>query len=261
MHDYVRGHEQPHSAITSSGRTPPSLLLLGSPGTGKTTMLRDICRTLSDEMHLRVVVCDTSGEIGGDGDVPHAAIGRLTRRVPVRDRRDQRHVLLECIQNHTPQILVVDEIGTYEEVCAVRTAAQRGVLVVATAHGRELSSLVDNPELRSLLGGTQTVTVGDEAARYGNGHKTRQERAGMPCFGTVVEVQGMGRWVVHRDVADSVDIILRSRCSSTARNRESKGRPPLKPHTETRTREGSVFTVHYSTREAQARPARQQAYY
>ena len=184
-----------------------SVLLLGRPGVGKTTAIREISRILSEEYGRRVVVVDTSNEIGGDGDIPHPGIGGSRRmQVPVPDR--QHDVLIEAVQNHTPQVVIVDEIGTTLEASAARTISQRGVQMIATAHGHTLENLLKNPALNDLVGGVVSVTLGDDEARRRRVQKSVLEREGPPTFGAAVEMVDIGRWRVHLDVGVAVDTLL-----------------------------------------------------
>ncbi len=185
-----------------------SLLMMGRPGVGKTTALREIARVLADDLERRVVVIDTSNEIAGDGDIPHPAIGRA-RRMQVARPELQHQVMIEAVENHMPEVIVIDEIGTELEAQAARTIAERGVMLVATAHGNELANLVKNPTLSDLVGGIQSVTLGDEEARRRRTQKTVLERAADPTFPLAVEMRSRHRWLVHRDVAGTVDLMLR----------------------------------------------------
>ena len=185
-----------------------SLLLMGRPGVGKTTALREIARVLADEMQRRVVVIDTSNEIAGDGDIPHPAIGRA-RRMQVSSPEHQHQVMIEAVENHMPEVIVIDEIGTELEAMAARTIAERGVMLVATAHGNALANLIKNPTLSDLVGGIQSVTLGDEEARRRRTQKTVLERAAEPTFPIAVEMHSRHRWAIHADVASTVDQLLR----------------------------------------------------
>ena len=185
-----------------------SILILGRPGVGKTTLLREIARVLADEANKRVVVVDTSNEIAGDGDIPHPGIGRA-RRMQVARTAEQHAVMIEAVENHMPQVIVIDEIGTELEAAAARTIAERGVQLVATAHGNSLGNLLVNPTLSDLVGGIQTVTLGDEEARRRHTQKSILERKAPPTFDVVVEQQSWEEVIVHRDVADTVDSLLR----------------------------------------------------
>jgi stage III sporulation protein SpoIIIAA len=188
-----------------SGR---SILLLGRPGVGKTTMLREVARVLADDLGKRVVVVDTSNEIAGDGDIPHPGIGDA-RRMQVRTPTEQHAVMIEAVENHMPEVIVIDEIGTELEAAAARTIAERGVQLVGTAHGNTLDNLMLNPTLSDLVGGIQTVTLGDEEARRRGTQKTVLERKAPPTFDVVVEIVERDNVIVHRDVAETVDAILR----------------------------------------------------
>ncbi|MGH2463745.1 MAG: R3H domain-containing nucleic acid-binding protein [Candidatus Limnocylindria bacterium] len=185
-----------------------SLLILGRPGIGKTTMLREVARVLADDLGKRVVVVDTSNEIAGDGDIPHPGIGDA-RRMQVRTPTEQHAVMIEAVENHMPEVIVIDEIGTELEAAAARTIAERGVQLVGTAHGNTLDNLMLNPTLSDLIGGIQTVTLGDEEARRRGTQKSVLERKAPPTFDVVVEIVERDRVIVHRSVAETVDAILR----------------------------------------------------
>lgn len=187
-----------------------SILLLGRPGVGKTTMLRETARVLADDLRKRVVTVDTSNEIAGDGDIPHPSIGRA-RRMQVPSPSLQHAVMIEAIENHMPEVIVIDEIGTELEAAAARTIAERGVQLVGTAHGNTLENLMMNPTLSDLIGGIQSVTLSDEEARRRGTQKSILERKAPPTFTVMVEIQARDRVAVHRDVAASVDAILRGR--------------------------------------------------
>ena len=185
-----------------------SVLLLGRPGVGKTTMLREVARVLADDYNKRVVIVDTSNEIAGDGDVPHPAIGRA-RRMQVSNTSLQHKVMIEAVENHTPEVIVIDEMGTELEALAARTIAERGVQLVATAHGNTLANLVSNPTLSDLAGGSQTVTLGDIEARRRRTQKTVLERSHDPTFNVVVEIRERNQVGVIQDVGYAVDRMLR----------------------------------------------------
>ena len=183
-----------------------SVLLLGSPGVGKTTMLREAARVLADSR--RVVIVDTSNEIGGDGDVPHPAIGKA-RRMQVSRPERQHEVMIEAVENHNPEVIVIDEIGRELEAMAARTIAERGVQLIGTAHGNQLENLMLNPTLSDLVGGIQSVTLSDDEARRRGTQKTVLERKGPPTFDVLIEIQTRDRLIVHEDVAAAVDGVLR----------------------------------------------------
>jgi stage III sporulation protein SpoIIIAA len=191
--------------IVESGK---SILLLGRPGVGKTTLLRETARILAKKK--RVVIVDTSNEIGGDGDIPHPAVGRA-RRMQVPTPALQHEVMIEAVENHMPEVIIIDEIGRQLEAEAARTIAERGVQLVATAHGNTLDNLMMNPTLADLVGGIQTVTLSDEEARRRGTQKSVLERKAPPTFDVVVEIQDWNHLAVHHDVAAAVDAILRGR--------------------------------------------------
>jgi len=185
-----------------------SILLLGRPGVGKTTLLRESARVLADEFNKRVVVVDTSNEIAGDGDIPHPGIGGA-RRMQVQHPELQHAVMIEAVENHMPEVIVIDEIGTEAEALAARTIAERGVQLIATAHGNSLDNLLQNPTLSDLVGGIQAVTLSDEEARRRGTQKTVLERKAPPTFDVVIEIVEKDRLAVHHDVATVVDRFLR----------------------------------------------------
>lgn len=185
-----------------------SVLILGRPGVGKTTLLRETARVLADELRKRVIVVDTSNEIAGDGDIPHPAIGRA-RRMQVPTPTDQHAVMIEAVENHMPQVVVIDEIGTELEAMAARTIAERGVQLIGTAHGNNLENLMLNPTLSDLIGGIQSVTLSDEEAKRRGTQKSILERKAPPTFGVMVEIVDRDDVIVHRNVSSTVDALLR----------------------------------------------------
>jgi nucleoside-triphosphatase THEP1 len=206
--------------IIESGK---NLLLLGKPGVGKTTLLREAARVLSEKR--RVVVVDTSNEIGGDGDIPHPAVGRA-RRMQVSEPMLQHEVMIEAVENHNPEVIIIDEIGRELEAAAARTIAERGVQLIGTAHGITLENLLLNPTLADLVGGIEAVTLSDEEARRRGTQKTVLERRAPPTFDVLIEIQDRDTLVVHHSVADSVDALLRGRS--------------LKPETRMRQTDGEI---------------------
>jgi stage III sporulation protein SpoIIIAA len=204
-----------------------SILLLGRPGVGKTTILRECARILADELRKRVVIVDTSNEIGGDGDIPHPGIGRA-RRMQVRTPALQHAVMIEAVENHMPEVIVIDEIGTELEAAAARTIAERGVQLIATAHGQTLENLLVNPTLNDLLGGIQSVTLSDEEARRRGTQKSVLERKSPPTFDVLIEIQDRDRMAIHQPLADVVDLALRG--------------PVPTPRVRVRTREGRIIS-------------------
>jgi stage III sporulation protein SpoIIIAA len=209
-------------------RSGQSILLLGRPGVGKTTKLREIARVLADEANRRVVIVDTSNEIAGDGDVPHPGIGSA-RRMQVRVAAEQHNVMIEAVENHMPEVIVIDEIGNEAEALAARTIGERGVQLVGTAHGQTLENLMLNPSLADLIGGIQAVTLSDAEAQRRGTQKTVLERKAPPTFDVVVELLDYDRLAVHNNVQKTVDMILR-------------GVPP-RPEIRVRTGAGAVEVV------------------
>jgi len=193
--------------MVASGK---NILLVGRPGIGKTTMLRECARVLADEFKKRLIIVDTSNEIAGDGDIPHPAIGHA-RRLQVATPPEQHAVMIEAVENHMPEVIVIDEIGTEMETRAARTIAERGVQLIGTAHGNTLENLVMNPTLADLIGGIQTVTLGDEEAKRRRTQKSILERTSQPTFNVVVEIQDRDQVSIHRDTAGAVDALLRGR--------------------------------------------------
>ena len=200
-----------------------SLLILGRPGVGKTTMLREAARILAET--LRVVIVDTSNEIGGDGDVPHPAVGRA-RRMQVATPSLQHEVMIEAVENHNPEVIVIDEIGRELEATAARTIAERGVQLIGTAHGNTLENLLLNPTLSDLVGGIESVTLSDEEARRRGTQKTVLERRSPPTFDVLIEIQTRDQVAVHTDVAEAVDSLLRGK--------------PIPPETRSRDENGEI---------------------
>lgn len=185
-----------------------SVLILGKPGVGKTTILREVARVLNDEMKKRVVIVDTSNEIGGDGDIPHSSIGRA-RRMQVPSPELQHKVMIEAVENHMPEVIIIDEMGTLEEAYAARTIAERGVQLIATAHGNTLENIIMNPTLSDLVGGIQAVILSDEEAKRRGTQKTVLERKNPPTFEILIEIRDRDVFAIHKDVAFVVDNLLR----------------------------------------------------
>ncbi|VFQ95520.1 unnamed protein product [Cuscuta campestris] len=183
-----------------------SILFLGRPAVGKTTVLRELSRVLADELHKRVVIVDTSNEIGGEGDVPHPAIGGA-RRLQVKNPSMQHQVMIEAVENHMPQVIIIDEISTEAEVHACRTIAERGVMLIGTAHGKKLQNIIKNPTLSELIGGLEYVILTDEEARTRNSRKGVLVRRAPPTFPFLIEIRERHYWVAHR-TEKSVDALL-----------------------------------------------------
>ena len=196
------------SVIRDLLESEQSILILGKPGVGKTTIIREIARVLADEMEKRVIIIDTSNEIAGDSDIPHSGIGRA-RRMQVAKTELQHQVMIEAVENHMPQVIIVDEIGTELEVLAARTIAEKGVQLVGTTHGNCLENLIKNPPLANLIGGIQYVTLSDDEAKRRGTQKSILERKAYPAFEIVIEINNSNLWTIHEDVKNSVDLFLR----------------------------------------------------
>ncbi|HZP82496.1 MAG TPA: R3H domain-containing nucleic acid-binding protein [Chthonomonadaceae bacterium] len=214
--------------VVESGK---SILLLGRPGRGKTTKLREVARVLSEELKKRVVIVDTSNEIAGDGDIPHPGIGRA-RRMQVATPEEQHSVMIEAVENHMPEVIVIDEIGTEQEAFAARTIAERGVQLVGTAHGNSLENLMMNPTLSDLVGGIHAVTLSDDEAKRRGTQKTVLERKAPPTFDVIIEIMEVDKLAIHLDVEKTVDRLLR-------------GMPP-RPEIRVRNDEGEIEIVQRS---------------
>ena len=186
-----------------------SILILGKPGVGKTTIIREIGRVLANEMEKRVIIIDTSNEIAGDSDIPHLGIGRA-RRMQVPKTELQHQVMIEAVENHMPQVIIIDEIGTELEVLAARTIAEKGVQLIGTTHGKCLENLIKNPTLSDLIGGIQYVTLSDDEAKRRGTKKSILERKAYPAFEIIIEIHNSNIWTVHEDVAMSTDLLLRN---------------------------------------------------
>jgi stage III sporulation protein SpoIIIAA len=196
------------SSVRDLLESEQSILLLGKPGVGKTTIIREIARVLSDEMEKRVIIVDTSNEIAGDSDVPHSGIGRA-RRMQVAKTELQHQIMIEAVENHMPQVIIIDEIGTELEALAARTIAEKGVQLVGTTHGNCLENLIKNPSLSDLIGGIQYVTLSDDEAKRRGTQKSILERKAYPAFQIVIEINEPNSWTIHENVKDSIDLLLK----------------------------------------------------
>jgi len=196
------------SVIRDLLESEKSILILGKPGVGKTTIIREIARVLADELEKRVVIIDTSNEIAGDSDIPHSGIGRA-RRMQVAKTECQHQVMIEAVENHMPQVIIIDEIGTELEVLAARTIAEKGVQLVGTTHGNCLENIIKNPPLSDLIGGIQYVTLSDDEAKRRGTQKSILERKAYPAFEIIIEINHPNSWTIHEDVKNSVDLFLR----------------------------------------------------
>jgi len=202
-----------------------SILILGRPGVGKTTIIREIARVLSDEMEKRVIIVDTSNEIAGDTDIPHSGIGRA-RRMQVSKTELQHQVMIEAVENHTPEVIIIDEIGTELEALAARTIAEKGVQLVGTTHGNCLENLIKNPPLADLIGGIQYVTLSDEEAKRRGTQKSILERKAYPAFQIAIEINEPNSWTIHEEIKDSIDLLLRENYSVTQIRQLSSNKIP-----------------------------------
>ena len=202
------------SSVRDLLESQQSILFLGKPGVGKTTIIREIARVLSDEMEKRVVIVDTSNEIAGDSDIPHSAIGRA-RRMQVATTDLQHQIMIEAVENHMPQVIIIDEIGTELEALAARTICEKGVQLVGTTHGNCLENLIKNPPLSDLIGGIQYVTLSDDEAKRRGTQKSILERKAYPAFQIAIEINNQNCWTIHEDIKNSIDSLLRGKFSIT----------------------------------------------
>ncbi|RAP31341.1 single-stranded DNA-binding protein [Candidatus Marinamargulisbacteria bacterium SCGC AG-343-D04] len=219
--------------IVESGQ---NCLFLGPPGIGKTTLLREVARILSSVSQKRVIVVDTSNEIAGDGDIPHPGIG-FARRMQVPSPDKQHSIMIEAVENHMPEVVIVDEIGTEEETKASRTIAERGVQLVATAHGYCIENLIKNPTLSDLIGGFQSVILGDEEAKFRGTNKTVIERKGLPTFDVVIEIRARNVFAIYNPIANFIDCFLqKDPLDPEIRQRQQDGEVTIKPAKETKSK-------------------------
>ncbi|CAM9103340.1 unnamed protein product [Chrysoparadoxa australica] len=195
------------SVIRDLIESKKSILILGRPGVGKTTLIREMSRVLADELEKRVIIVDTSNEIAGDNDIPHMGIGRA-RRLPVNKSTDQHNIMIQAVENHMPEIIIIDEIGTELEALAARTIAERGVQLIGTAHGSYLKNLIKNPILSELIGGVQYVILSDDEARRRGTQKSILERKSLSTFQIAIELHDNNNWIIHEKVEHSIDILL-----------------------------------------------------
>ena len=230
------------SVIRDLLESEKSILILGKPGVGKTTIIREIARVLADEMQKRVIIIDTANEIAGDSDIPHSGIGRA-RRMQVANTEFQHQVMIEAVENHMPQVIIVDEIGTELEVLAARTIAEKGVQLVGTTHGNCLENLIKNPPLVDLIGGIQYVTLSDDEAKRRGTQKSILERKAYPAFEIIIEINHQNSWTIHEDVQKAVDLFLRGNITiGQIRQFDSTEKIKLKCH-QTQTYSDSLLSI------------------
>ncbi len=186
--------------------TGESVLFLGKPAAGKTTKLRECADYLSTEGGKRVIIIDSCNEIGGEGNVPHFAVGRA-RRMPIPQGKKQYEIMLEAVESHNPQVLIIDEISTREEAMACKTIGERGIQLLASAHGERIENLIKNPAINTIIGGAASVTVGDkEASKTGN--KVVLKREFMPVFSHIIELTSYKEVQIHSNLEKAVDMFF-----------------------------------------------------
>jgi stage III sporulation protein SpoIIIAA len=217
-----------------------SILILGKPGVGKTTIIREIARVLSDEMGKRVIIVDTSNEIAGDSDVPHSGIGRA-RRMQVSKTEFQHQIMIEAVENHMPEVIIIDEIGTELEALAACTIAEKGVQLVGTTHGNCLKNLIKNPPLSNLIGGIQYVTLSDDEAKQRGTQKSILERKSYPAFQIAIEINDQNSWTIHEDIKESIDLLLREDYSITQIRHSGLNEKTIIKYNKLQTNSNSLF--------------------
>lgn len=227
-----------------------SILILGRPGVGKTTIIREIARVLSDEMEKRVIIVDTSNEIAGDSDIPHCGIGHA-RRMQVSKTELQHQVMIEAVENHMPEVIIIDEIGTELEALAARGIAEKGVQLVGTTHGNCLDNLIKNPILTDLIGGIQYVTLSDEEAKRRGTQKSILERKAYPAFQIAIEINDQNSWTIHENVQNSIDLLLRGNLNYNQIRHSYRNQKISIKHQKLQTNFSSIFSGSSSTKAQQ----------
>ena len=224
----IEGQERIIQDLLDQGH---SILVIGAPGKGKTTMLRSASKYLSDIKHQRVVIIDSSDEIAGSGNVPHPAVGS-SRKMPVPFNKSQHDVLIEAVENHYPTVIVIDEISDIKEAESIRTISKRGVAVLGTCHGNTLEDVMENQRLRLLVGGVKDFTIGDKKASTMPGqfidNKTIKVRQDEPAFTAVVEILSFDEIRVYTDLSTIIDKKLRGAVVVPELRQMVKGRVVVK---------------------------------
>lgn len=189
------------------------VLFLGETGVGKTTLIRQISKFLSDQ-GVSPTVFDKSEEIAGHGLTPHSALGNLARRFVIQPFKNVAQSLISMIENHNPKALIIDELSDREQFSGVRRMIiEKGIpSAFIFTHGTTLGKAMHSENTRELLAKVETVTVGDDTARHTGSldpmDKIRHNVVGDSMVDVVVEMPARGVFVVHRNALDSMEKLV-----------------------------------------------------